>query len=72
VPKLKTYKAAAKRFRITGRGKPKRRKQGSRHLRRKRSKRSRRESRGEMDVSPADIKRIERLLGRRIRRKKQK
>jgi large subunit ribosomal protein L35 len=70
MPKLKTYKAAAKRFKITGRGKLKRRKQGSSHLRRKKSKRSRREIRGEMDVAPADIKRIERLLHRRIRRKK--
>ena len=38
--KLKTYKAAAKRFRVTGTGKIMRTKGGKSHLRRNRSKRS--------------------------------
>jgi large subunit ribosomal protein L35 len=40
--KLKTYKAAAKRFRVTGSGKIVRTKGGKSHLRRRKSKRSKR------------------------------
>ena len=40
--KLKTYKAAAKRFRVTGTGKIVRTKGGKSHLRRRKSKRSKR------------------------------
>ena len=39
--KLKTYKAASKRFRVTGTGKIMRTKGGKSHLRRNRSKRTR-------------------------------
>jgi large subunit ribosomal protein L35 len=42
VPKIKTYKAAAKRFKVTGSGKLMRTKIGKSHLRRKKSKRVRR------------------------------
>lgn len=72
MPKIKTHKATAKRFKITGRGKLRRRKQGSSHLRRKKSKRSRREMRQGLEVDPVDIPRIERLLGTRVRKKKRK
>ena len=41
--KLKTYKAAAKRFRMTGTGKIVRTKGGKSHLRRRRSKRVKRQ-----------------------------
>jgi large subunit ribosomal protein L35 len=68
MPKIKTHKATAKRFKITGKGKLRRRKQGSSHLRRKKSKRSKREIRQEVGVDSADLKRIERLLGKRFRR----
>ncbi|PID86049.1 MAG: 50S ribosomal protein L35 [Chloroflexi bacterium] len=40
--KIKTYKAAAKRFRVTGTGKVVRTKGGKSHLRRRRSKRVKR------------------------------
>ncbi len=40
--KLKTYKAAAKRFRVTGSGKIVRTKGGKSHLRRRKSKRTKR------------------------------
>jgi len=40
VPKLKTHKATAKRFKITGKGKILRTKQGKSHLRRKKSARA--------------------------------
>lgn len=68
MPKMKTHKATAKRFKVTGKGRPRRRKQGSSHLRRKKSKRSRREMRQDVGVDNVDVKRIERLLGRRFRR----
>jgi large subunit ribosomal protein L35 len=42
VPKIKTYKAAAKRFKYSGSGKLMRTKIGKSHLRRKKSKRVRR------------------------------
>jgi len=42
MPKIKTYKAAAKRFKYTGSGKLMRTKIGKSHLRRKKSKRVRR------------------------------
>lgn len=42
MPKIKTYKAAAKRFKYSGSGKLMRTKIGKSHLRRKKSKRVRR------------------------------
>jgi large subunit ribosomal protein L35 len=72
MPKMKTHKATKKRFKITGRGKLRRRKQGSSHLRRKKSKRARREMQQGLEVDPVDVKRIERLLGTRVRKKKRK
>jgi large subunit ribosomal protein L35 len=42
MPKIKTYKAASKRFKYTGTGKLMRTKIGKSHLRRKKSKRVRR------------------------------
>jgi large subunit ribosomal protein L35 len=42
VPKIKTYKAAAKRFKYTGSGKLMRTKIGKSHLRRRKSKRVKR------------------------------
>lgn len=60
--KLKTYKAAAKRFRVTGTGKIMRTKGGKSHLRRRKSKRSKRLF-SEMLVveSAGDRRRIKRL-----------
>jgi large subunit ribosomal protein L35 len=72
MPKIKTHKATAKRFKITGSGRLKRRKQGSSHLRRKKSKRTKREIRKGVNVAPVDVERIERLLATRLRRKKRK
>ena len=71
MPKMKTHKATAKR-KITGRGKVRRRKQGSSHSRGKKSKRARREMRQGLEVVPVDVKRIERLLGTRLRKRKRK
>jgi len=42
MPKIKTHKSTAKRFRVTGKGKLMRTKIGKSHLRRKKAKRTRR------------------------------
>lgn len=61
--KLKTYKAAAKRFRMTGSGKIVRTKGGKSHLRRRKSKRSKRLFDKMLVVeSTGDQKRIKRLV----------
>jgi large subunit ribosomal protein L35 len=60
--KLKTYKAAAKRFRMTATGKIVRTKGGKSHLRRRKSKRAKAlYSRMLEVVSSADRRRIKRL-----------
>ncbi|WP_420641743.1 50S ribosomal protein L35 [Candidatus Leptofilum sp.] len=60
--KLKTYKAAAKRFRVTGSGKIVRTKGGKSHLRRRKSKRTKQLfSRMLVVENSGDIKRIKRL-----------
>lgn len=65
MPKMKTHKATAKRFKITGRRKLRRRKQGRSHLRRKKSKRVRRSFRNDLPVAKSDRKRVRSLLGLR-------
>lgn len=60
--KLKTYKAAAKRFRVTGSGKIMRTKGGKSHLRRRKSARTKRLFSRMLEVESAgDRKRIKRL-----------
>jgi large subunit ribosomal protein L35 len=60
--KLKTYKAAAKRFRVTKNGKILRMKGGKSHLRRKKSKRVKYQLRKSLEVTaPGDKRRIKRL-----------
>jgi large subunit ribosomal protein L35 len=59
---MKTHKATAKRFKLTGSGKLMRTKGEKRHLRRKRSKRSKRVAwrMHEMET-PGEVKRVKRL-----------
>ena len=60
--KIKTYKAAAKRFRITKSGKIMRTKGGKSHLRRRKSQRVKYQLRKSLEVTaPGDKKRIKRL-----------
>jgi large subunit ribosomal protein L35 len=60
--KLKTYKAAAKRFRMTKKGKIVRTQGGKSHLRRKKSKRVLYRMRKNVEVtSKGDLKKIKRL-----------
>lgn len=61
--KLKTYKAAAKRFRVTGSGKIMRTRGPKSHLRRNKSSRTRAELDGVVEVKNAgEKKRVRRLL----------
>jgi large subunit ribosomal protein L35 len=64
MPKMKTHRGAAKRFRVTGTGKIRRRKAFRSHLlETKSSRRKRRLGRG-AEVTGGDKKHVERLLGR--------
>ena len=63
MPKMKTDRGAAKRFKITGTGKLRRRQAFRSHmLEKKSSTRTRRLGR-EADVAPGDVKAVKRLLG---------
>ena len=63
MPKMKTDKGAAKRFKVTGTGRLRRRHAFMNHLlEKKASTRTRRLNR-EADVAPGDAKQVKRLLG---------
>jgi large subunit ribosomal protein L35 len=63
MPKMKTDRGAAKRFKVTGTGKLRRRQAFRSHiLEKKPSKRTRRLAR-ETDVAKGDVKAVKRLLG---------
>lgn len=64
MPKMKTHKGAAKRFKVTGSGKIRRRQSHRGHLRMAKGKDSYRRLKGETDLAPGDEKRMKRLLGR--------
>jgi large subunit ribosomal protein L35 len=59
--KLKTHKATAKRFRVTGSGKIVRTKGGKSHLRRRTPKRTKAKFTTMLEVSSSDVRRIKRL-----------
>jgi large subunit ribosomal protein L35 len=61
--KLKTNRSAAKRFKVTKSGKIMRRHAYHSHILTKKSPKRGRHLRSETEVSPADTKRIKRLLG---------
>jgi large subunit ribosomal protein L35 len=65
MPKMKTHKATAKRFKVTGRRKLRRLKNRRSHRRRKKSKRVRRSFDKDLPVARVDRKRVRRLLGLR-------
>lgn len=63
MPKIKTHKATAKRFKLTGSGKLVRTKGEKRHLRRNRSKRAKRTAWRMLEVETrGEIKRVTRLM----------
>jgi large subunit ribosomal protein L35 len=63
MPKQKTNKSAAKRFRVTRRGKVLRRAAGHGHLLAHKSTKRKRKMKRAMKCAPLDAKRIKRLLG---------
>lgn len=63
MPKMKTNKSAAKRFRITGTGKVRRFKANKSHILTKKTAKRKRQLRSPGLVSPADEGRIKRMLG---------
>jgi large subunit ribosomal protein L35 len=60
--KLKTKRAAAKRFRFTGTGKPVRRHANHRHMLTKQPKKAKVEQRKSALVAPEDVKMVKRML----------
>lgn len=62
MPKLRTKRAAAKRFDFTGTGKLKRRHANHRHYLTGKPKKAKVRSRGSAIVAPEDVKMIKRML----------
>jgi len=58
MPKIKTRKVAAKRFKLTGTGKLVHRVQGARHLRRKKSKRQQRRQDRQVALENAMVRHV--------------
>ncbi|MDY6915299.1 MAG: 50S ribosomal protein L35 [Candidatus Cloacimonadota bacterium] len=63
MPKLKTRRAAAKRFKVTGKGKIKRSHAFAKHILTKKSAKRKRDLRQSTTVDKADKPRIKRMLG---------
>jgi large subunit ribosomal protein L35 len=64
MPKMKTHKGAAKRFKLTGSGKLTRRRANLNHILEKKSSKRKRRLAGDVELAPGDAARVERLLGR--------
>jgi large subunit ribosomal protein L35 len=64
VPKQKTNKAAAKRFKVTGSGRLLRRHAMKSHNLEKKNAKRRRKFRRDHDLDPTDAREVRRLLGR--------
>ena len=64
MPKMKTHRGAAKRFKITGSGRLRRRQAFRNHLFEKKSSNRTRRLAAEVDVAPGDVKQVRKLLGR--------
>ncbi|MFO7781839.1 MAG: 50S ribosomal protein L35 [Spirochaetia bacterium] len=62
MPKMKTRRSAAKRFRVTPTGKVKYKKQGLRHILTKKSRKRKRNLRKTAILSPEEAKRAKQLI----------
>ncbi len=62
MPKMKTHKGAARRFKVTGTGKVLRMYRGKSHLRRKKARRVKGLFDDTVSVSPSDYKRLQRVM----------
>jgi len=63
MPKQKTRRSAAKRFRLTGTGKIRRNKANHRHMLIRRSNKAKRKMRQSTILSPGDAKLVKAMLG---------
>jgi len=63
MPKMKTHKGAAKRFKKTGSGKIKRRQANKGHILEKKSPKRKRQLRPTVTVDKADEKTVKKMLG---------
>ena len=63
MPKMKTHRGAAKRFKVTGTGKIMRRKAFRNHILEKKSRKRKRRLNTETVIHASDEKKIKRLLG---------
>jgi large subunit ribosomal protein L35 len=64
MPKMKTHSGAAKRFKITGSGKVMRLRANRKHLLEHKTSRRTRRLDGEVEMAPANVRAIKRLLGK--------
>ena len=64
MPKMKTHSGSNKRFRVTSTGKIMRRRANRNHLLEHKSSTRTRRLKNEVTLSPADLKKMKRLLGR--------
>ena len=64
MPKIKTNRGAAKRFRLTGTGKVRRQKAYSSHILTKKSTKRKRNLRKQTVAAKSDVSRIKRMLGK--------
>ncbi len=64
MPKMKSHSGTSKRVKITGSGKIVRQKAGKRHNLEKKSSTVTRRMSGVVEVSPADAKKVKKLLGK--------
>jgi large subunit ribosomal protein L35 len=65
MPKMKTHRGAAKRFKVTGTGKLRRRQINMNHILEKKTPGRKRRLNREETLAPGDEARINRMLGRR-------
>ena len=64
MPKMKTHSGTAKRFKLTGTGKIKRRRAGMNHLLERKSSRETRRLQGQVILARNDVREIKKLLGK--------
>jgi large subunit ribosomal protein L35 len=62
MPKMKTRRSAAKRFRVTPKGKVKYKKQGLRHILTKKSRKRKRKLRKAATLDPVEARRAKKLI----------
>ena len=63
MPKMKTHRGAAKRFKVTGTGRLKRRNSNLNHMLEKKAPKRKRRLNKEIDVHPTNAKTVRRQLG---------